>query len=283
MALMQTMSSARKFTGAGYMTLIRHLDDGTDSKNPDDIYTSGRQVAGAINTSSSKSQTPLPDENSWWPAAQYTTESTMMIGVGYNTRDPGLDRFTKGATRSEKKDVPVWHTNVQREIAEEGGTAGAIKLVKTGGTDPLKIDKDTAIVVRDAWSNMDYKNVDQADPATGEYKVDPDAGIFTFSKDDVGKQVFISCALVAEEAVVLEQEAMSKNATYTLILAGPDEDYGETDGKWVEERYDSVQIGGELADIARQKAPGNFTVNFTAVKPRAGYKAVTTTFIEPLV
>lgn len=266
MALKETVTKARRFPFAGTFTLIRHRDDGTDSTDPKDIYTSGRNVKESITGSSNLTTEDLNDGNSYDPAATYVTGSETSVAIVLNSDDPDLDIFLEGGQKlvaDESHDQ--WYPDQRYEI----GADGTVSVVDTEGS-AVTISTKSPLTVRDVMTNEDYTAVESEEaPAAGQYKVDPDTGVFTFATADAGKAVYLTFGVKATGATVYVRPKVPKNSTYTLIVTGPSEDYAQTNRMRQTDTYDSVQRTGELAFMPRQKGPGQRTVNFRVVAPRA--------------
>lgn len=270
-------SKALRFPFAGTATFIKRAEDGTNSEKPEDIYTTGRNVMGAVNTTFSLAQTNLEDENSNYPAAIYTTGTTDTVAIVFRTEDPDLDMFLKGTIKTDGTDVGQWHSNLSYPIGDDGKVT-----LKDPDGGALKISESGTVLVRDYMTNADYAEASGASPTGNEYTVDPATATFTFDVANKGKQVLISCELVADTAIIYTDSAQAKSQTMSVILSGPAEDYTETNPMWVTRTYDSMQLSGDYSPLSRQKAPGEKTVNMTTTKPR-GNKAVETIYSKRLI
>lgn len=270
-------SKALRFPFAGNLTLIRRAADGTDSKDPKDTYTSGRNVYGAITSTYSVTTENLEDENSKYPAAIYITGTNSTLAVVFRTEDPDLDRFVKGSIKAEETNIGMWHSNLSVTIGQDG----TAKLLDLEGN-PVKINEDAPVLVRDFMTNADYTEASSATPAAGEYSVDPATGIFTFHTDDAGKKVFISCELIAAEAISFSDSTQPSSQTMRAIVSGPASDYTETNPLWVTLDADAIQLSGDYSPLARQKSGAEKTLSLQTTRPR-GDVAIKTTYSKRLV
>lgn len=266
-------TKALRFPFAGHFTIIKQKDDGTDSSDPNDIYTSGRNIVDSVTETFSRTQEELNDGNSLFPAAVYPTGATNNVAIVVNTEDPDLDMYLKNATRVEGTDVPMWHTNLTRTISD----AGTIALTDSTGT-AVKVSDDPKfpVVVKDFKSSDPYTEAASASPEAGEYILDPANGTFTFNDADKGKMVMISCGLVSPEATIYVESSTPTSPTYRVIITGPAEDYTANNPMYVTKDFDSMQLSGDYSPLARQKGPGSKTITFQTTRPRACEAAKTT-------
>ena len=269
-------TKALRFPFAGTATFIRRAADGTDSTDPKDIYTTGRTVMGAVTSSWSLSQEELADENSMYPAARYPTGVTENTSIVMRTEDPDLDMFLKGSVKTSGTNVPVLYANQPYTV----GADNKISLLDKSGA-PARISTEKPVLVRDFMTSADYVKKDTPTAAM-EYKVDPATGVFTFSTLAVGKQVFITVWLVAPDATIYTDSAQVTAETLKVILSGPAEDFTSTNPLWVTKTFDSMQLSGDYSPLARQKGPGEKTVQLQTTKPR-GCESSTTVYSKRII
>lgn len=272
MATKNVISNGLRFKGAGTATFIKRGPDGNDSKDPNDIYTTGRTVMGAINSTYSLKQEDMPDENSAFSAATYITGITSTVSIVMNTEDPKLNAFLKGSPSTIVATESQWYANMASTIIADAdpATEGVVKLKSMDASTPdVKISNDMPVLVRDGFTNDDFSDVGAGPIAnSGEFMVDKVKGEFTFHKDDIGKNIYISASLETEDVVVSIDSAFPATQTFKVILSGPAEDYTEIGKSWVTEIYDAMQIQGELNPLTRQQAPSSKTITMQTTKPR---------------
>ena len=266
MSLKETVTKARRFPFAGRFMLVRHMDDGPDSTDPVDIYTSGRTVVESIGGTDNLTTEDLPDGNSLDPAATYTTGRETSVAIVVRTDDPEYDKFVDGGTRAVgEPDVLQYYQDQEFTVRDDGKVA----ICDNAGS-AATLSADFPIIVRDCMTEEDYVKVTGDTLESGQYSVDMATGVLTFAEDAKGKAVFVTFAEKVSNATVYGSPAMPKSGTYTLYVSGPSEDYTQVNRMRQTDIYDSVQITGDRAGASRQKAPGQRTLNFRVLSPRAG-------------
>lgn len=267
-SLSKTMSKVRVFRQAGRICLIRHKDDGSNSTDPGDIYTSDRTVVDNVATTFSRTSEDLPDGNSMWAAGSYQTGITANSTPTFNTIDMDLWAFVTGAKKVLLQNIPV------PRVSE----AYTIEPVEGGGRIALgaKLNQVGMFLVREQWSGADYITAEgMAFPAAaGQAQVNYETGEIKFHADDVGKTVYITCEIIVEEMVDYKLPEIPKNDTFTLILSGESYDKDETDKLYDRYEVDSCKATGDISAPPRQKMPTGWSMTFSIQKPRPGKDAI---------
>lgn len=266
--LNKTMSKVRVFKEAGRICLIRHKDDGGNSRDPGDIYTSDRTVVDNVATTFSRTNEDLNDGNSMWPAASYQTGITASSTPTLNTVDMDLWAFVTGAKKVIQKNASVPKISMEYTIEKtEGG--GRIAL-------DTKLNRDGLFVLREQWSGADYlvTEGDGFPAASGQVRVDYDTGELKFHADDAGKVVYVSCEFIVEESVNYQLPEIPPNYIFTLILSGASYDKDETDKLYDTYVVDCCKATGDISAPPRQKMPNGWSITFTIQKPRPGKPAI---------
>lgn len=250
-------TKTRIFKNAGYFVLTKRLANGTESKNPADIYTSDTAIVQSINTKYSTTSEKMENGNSFFPAAEHVTGVDALAEIVLNTFDPKLWEFIAGAETATVEDG-YYRDTADQYIIPDGGivkiNASALKpdsLVlarKTDGEDFIAKEDFT----------VDYKN------ATLTFK---DKAVF-------GTAILVTCYKKSNLVTTSSISAIPKQTSFKLEIIGENCDKDETDV--VADNYviSVVKVSGDISLPIRQKNYNSNTVTFGIGTPAAGEKAI---------
>lgn len=277
MAMTKKIPASLVFDGAGYIELIRYLPDGTLSTKPEDHYTSGPVLSGAIDVSWSKATSEIKDENSEWPGAQRGGQVTSNVTVNFNSQDPEFERYTKGAVKKVEEDYPVRYMNRSYAVVALGESAGFGFAL----TENIKsVDASDTVMVRDAMTNADLTAAESKEAlAAGSYYLDAASKTVYLPESEVGKSYYVSYTGLADVIKYTYPEGRAIPA-YMMMLGGYLTDpSGTGESIWGLKTYDKVSLGGDANDATRQMEPGSSQVSFAVQKPRAGREAISMVYV----
>lgn len=244
-------TKTRIFKNAGYLVLTRRRADGTESKDPKDIYTSDTAIVQSISTKYSLSTEEMDDGNSFFSAASHVMKVDAVTEIVFNTLDPKLWAFETGAETVTVTNGYYRDTADQYIIPDDG-------VVKINAS-ALKPD---SLVLARRTNGEDF--------IMGEdFKVDYEKAILTFSdaKTVAGTVIFITSYKQSITVTTSSISAIPKQGSYKMEIIGENCDKDETDA--VADNYvvSNVKVSGDISQPIRQKAYNSFTSTFSIEKP----------------
>lgn len=268
-------SNAIMFTEAGHIQLIKTLPDYSDSKNPSDIYTSGRNAVGIITPSYTLNTVPIESENSAAPIATRVTSATQEFVVNFNSYDELLFTFATNSRVEYVDNAPIEFVNQARQVTSDG-----TKFTVDMGAPMSEIQ---TVLVRDEYANMALRQIKTGTPTEEEFTIDYATGKITVNEAHEGKAFFVSGAYISPRQKQIRTPDKPSLSNYKLIIWGKASDVvNATDEKWTATIIDQVQFTGTISQPPRQKSPGTWSVTLSMQAPRAGRDAMVTKTINPL-
>lgn len=256
-------TKTRIFTRAGYIVLTKILADGTESKKPEDIYTSDAAIIQSVTTKYSISSEKMEDGNSFFAAAEHATGVDASADVVFNTFDPKLWEFAAGAKSATVENDYYRDTAEQYKITANG-------IVKLNAS---ALKPDSVVLARMA-DGTDFTMVKGAEPKRGEFTVDYETATLTFSKDDKDVGIYVTCYKRSALVTTASIPAIPKMAKFKLELIGENCDKDEVDNVADNFVISRVTLSGDIPQPPRQKNYGSVTYTFGIGKPGVGENAI---------
>lgn len=250
-------TKTRIFKNAGYFVLTKRLADGTESKNPEDIYTSDTAIVQSINTKYSTTSEKMENGNSFFPAAEHITGVDATAEIVLNTFDPKLWEFVAGAETKTTEDGYYRDTADQYIIPNDG-------VVKINAS-ALKPD---SLVLARKTDGEDFI-------ADEDFTVDYATAILTFKDKSLsGTAILVTCYKKSDIVTTSSISAIPKQNSFKLEVIGENCDKDETDV--VADNYviSVVKVSGDISLPTRQKNYNSNTITFGIGTPAAGEKAI---------
>ena len=251
-------TKTRIFRNAGYFVLTKRLADGTESKNPEDIYTSDTAIVQSINTKYSTTSEKMENGNSFFPAAEHITGVDATAEIVLNTFDPKLWEFIAGAETDTVEDGYYRDTADQYIIPDDG-------IVKINAS-ALKPD---SLVLARKTDGEDFI-------ANEDFTVDYTTATLTFkdNKSVAGTAILVTCYKKSSVVTTSSISAIPKQNSFKLEVIGENCDKDETDV--VADNYviSVVKVSGDISLPTRQKNYNSNTITFGIGTPAAGEKAI---------
>lgn len=256
-------TKTRIFPRAGYIVLTKILADGTESKNPADIYTSDAAIIQSVTTKYSVSTEKMDDGNSFFAAAEHPTGVDAAADVVFNTFDPKLWEFAAGAKSATVENEYYRDTADEYKIPEDG-------VVKINAS---ALKPDSVVLARMA-DGTDFTMVKNAEPKQGEFTVDYAAATLTFNKEDKNIGIYVTCYKKSALVTTASIPAVPKMAKFKLELIGENCDKDEVDNVADNFVISRVTLSGDIPQPPRQKNYGSVTYTFGIGKPGVGENAI---------
>ncbi len=251
-------TKTRIFRNAGYFVLTKRLADGTESKRPEDIYTSDTAIVQSITTKYSTTSEKMENGNSFFPAAEHVTGVDATAEIVLNTFDPKLWEFVAGAETTTAEDGYYRDTADQYIIPDDG-------VVKINAS-ALKPD---SLVLARKTDGEDFI-------ANEKFTVAYETATLTFkdSKSVSGTAILVTCYKKSSVVTTSSISAIPKQNSFKLEVIGENCDKDETDV--VADNYviSVVKVSGDISLPARQKNYNSNTITFGIGTPAAGEKAI---------
>lgn len=250
-------TKTRIFKNAGYFVLTKRLADGTESKNPADIYTSDTAIVQSINTKYSTTSEKMENGNSFFPAAEHITGVDALAEIVLNTFDPKLWEFIAGAETTTIEDGYYRDTADQYIIPKDG-------VVKINAS-ALKPD---SLVLARKTDGEDFI-------ADEDFTIDYATAILTFKDKNLsGTAILVTCYKKSDLVTTSSISAIPKQNSFKLEVIGENCDKDETDV--VADNYviSVVKVSGDISLPTRQKNYNSNTITFGIGTPAAGEKAI---------
>lgn len=255
-------TKTRIFKNAGRIVLTKILADGTESKRPEDIYTSDKSIIQSVTTKYSISSEKMEDGNSFFAAAEHATGVDASADVVMNTFDPKLWEFVAGAVGSTTENG-YYRDTADEYVIDENGT------VKINASALLK---DSVVLARKA-DGTDFVMV-QTEPKEGEFSVDYDTATLTFNAADKGTGIYVTCYKKSALVTTSSIPAIPVMPTFKLELIGENYDMAEVDAVADNFIISRVKISGDIPQPPRQKNYASVTYSFGIGKPGVGENAI---------
>lgn len=255
-------TKTRIFKNAGRIVLTKILADGTESKRPEDIYTSDKSIIQSVTTKYSISSEKMEDGNSFFAAAEHATGVDASADVVMNTFDPKLWEFVAGAVGSTTENG-YYRDTADEYVIAEGGT------VKLNASALLK---DSVVLARKA-DGTDFIMV-ESEPSQGEFSVDYDTATLTFNVADVGTGIYVTSYKKSALVTTSSIPAIPVMPTFKLELIGENYDMAEVDAVADNFIISRVKISGDIPQPPRQKNYASVTYSFGIGKPGVGENAI---------
>lgn len=256
-------TKTRIFPRAGYIVLTKILADGTESKNPADIYTSDAAIIQSVTTKYSISSEKMEDGNSFFAAAEHATGVDASADVVFNTFDPKLWEFVAGATGSTVENDYYRDTADQYKIPEDG-------VVKLNAS---SLKPDSVVLARKS-DGTDFTMVKDGSPNQGEFNVDYATATLTFNVADKDTGIYVTSYKKSPIVTSSGIPAIPKMTTFKLELIGENCDMTETDNVADNFIISRVKASGDIPQPPRQKNYASVTYTFGIGKPGVGEKAI---------
>lgn len=250
-------TKTRIFKNAGYFVLTKRLADGTESKNPEDIYTSDTAIVQSINTKYSTTSEKMENGNSFFPAAEHITGVDATAEIVLNTFDPKLWEFLAGAETQSVEDGYYRDTADQYIIPGDG-------VVKINAS-ALKPD---SLVLARKTDGEDFI-------ADEDFTVDYEKAILTFKDKSLSDTaILVTCYKKSSVVTTSSISAIPKQNSFKLEIIG--ENCDKNDTNIVADNYviSVVKVSGDISLPTRQKNYNSNTITFGIGTPAAGEKAI---------
>lgn len=256
-------TKTRIFKNAGYIVLTKILADGTESKNPADIYTSDAAIVQSVTTKYSISSEKMEDGNSFFHAAEHATGVEASADVVFNTFDPKLWEFVAGAKGSTVENDYYRDTADQYKIPANG----VVKLNASA------LQPDSVVLARKA-DGTDFTMVTNGSPNQGEFSVDYSTATLTFNEADKDTGIYVTAFKKSPIVTTSSIPALPVMPTFKLELIGENYDMSETDAVADNFVVSRVKASGDIPQPPRQKNYASVTYSFGIAKPGVGENAI---------
>lgn len=256
-------TKTRIFKNAGYIILTKILADGTESKKPEDIYTSDASIIQSVTTKYSISSEKMEDGNSFFAAAEHATSVDASADVVMNTFDPKLWEFVTGGKCETVENGYYRDTADQYKIPSNG----VVKLNASA------LQPDSVVLARKA-DGTDFTMVKDAEPKQGEFTVDYTTATLTFNEADKDTGIYVTSYKKSTIVTVVSIPAVPVMNTFKVELVGENYDMTETDA--VADNYviSRAKISGDIPQPPKQKNYASVTYSFGIGKPGVGENAI---------
>lgn len=256
-------SKTRIFKTAGHFVLTKRLADGSLSEKPEDIYTSDSAIIQSVTTKYSYQTEKMEDGNSFYAAAEHPTSVEASAEVVMNTYDKKLWEFMTAATHTTTENGYYRDTADAYIIPDDG-------IVKVNAS---AIKPDSLVLVRDN-AGEDFTMLKEGTPAENSFTVDYAKATLTFSEEDKGKSVYVTCYKASKKVSTSSVGALPTLCSYKMEIVGENCDKDETDLVADNFIISNVRISGDVSAPIRQKSYNSWTASFGITKPAAGENAI---------
>ena len=256
-------TKTRIFKRAGYIVLTKILADGTESKDPADIYTSDAAIIQSVTTKYATSSEKMEDGNSFFAAAEHATGVDASADVVFNTFDPKLWEFVAGAKSSTVENDYYRDTADQYKIPADG-------IVKLNAS---ALKPESVVLARKA-DGTDFTMVKESEPKQGEFTVDYATATLTFNKEDKDIGIYVTSYKKSAAVTTSSIPAIPVMPTFKLELIGENCDMTETDNVADNFVISRVKASGDIPQPPRQKNYASVTYTFGIGKPGVGENAI---------